>query len=193
MLSTVDFGALPPEINSTRMYSGPGSAPMLAAASSWSQVATELSSTATDYETAIDTPHSEEWVGASSAAMAESVAPYLAWLHVTAARAEDRLVRRAWPPHHTSWLLRPRCFRRRSRQTAPSWRPSARVVTGCRAAMDYRGALDQRSDPYTTLLYANRGGNVPGCLACFPPRLHAKLNRWIVRLDEFRWHAASRQ
>jgi PPE family len=28
----MDFGALPPEINSTRMYSGPGSAPMLAAA-----------------------------------------------------------------------------------------------------------------------------------------------------------------
>ncbi|WP_140908204.1 PPE domain-containing protein, partial [Mycobacterium tuberculosis] len=28
----MDFGALPPEINSGRMYCGPGSGPMLAAA-----------------------------------------------------------------------------------------------------------------------------------------------------------------
>jgi hypothetical protein len=33
----MDFGALPPEINSARMYSGPGSAPMLAAASASGQ------------------------------------------------------------------------------------------------------------------------------------------------------------
>ena len=31
----MDFGALPPEINSGRMYSGPGSGPMLAAAAGW--------------------------------------------------------------------------------------------------------------------------------------------------------------
>ncbi len=31
----MDFGALPPEINSARMYAGPGSGPMLAAASAW--------------------------------------------------------------------------------------------------------------------------------------------------------------
>ncbi len=31
----MDFGALPPEIISARMYSGPGSAPMLAAAAAW--------------------------------------------------------------------------------------------------------------------------------------------------------------
>ena len=31
----MDFGALPPEINSARMYAGPGSAPMLAAATAW--------------------------------------------------------------------------------------------------------------------------------------------------------------
>ena len=38
----MDFGALPPEINSARMYAGPGSTPMLAAASAWDQVAAEL-------------------------------------------------------------------------------------------------------------------------------------------------------
>ncbi len=31
----MDFGALPHEINSDRMYSGPGSGPMLAAAAAW--------------------------------------------------------------------------------------------------------------------------------------------------------------
>ncbi len=31
----MDFGALPPEINSGRMYCGPGSGPMLAAAAAW--------------------------------------------------------------------------------------------------------------------------------------------------------------
>jgi hypothetical protein len=36
MTLAMDFGALPPEINSARMYSGAGSAPLLAAASAWS-------------------------------------------------------------------------------------------------------------------------------------------------------------
>lgn len=35
----LDFGALPPEINSGRMYCGPGSGPMLAAAAAWDEVA----------------------------------------------------------------------------------------------------------------------------------------------------------
>ncbi len=39
MSLAMDFGALPPEINSARMYSGAGSAPLLAAASAWSGLA----------------------------------------------------------------------------------------------------------------------------------------------------------
>lgn len=31
----IDFGALPPEINSLRMYTGAGAAPMMAAAAAW--------------------------------------------------------------------------------------------------------------------------------------------------------------
>jgi PPE-repeat protein len=35
----MDFAMLPPEINSGRMYAGPGSGPMLAAAAAWDGLA----------------------------------------------------------------------------------------------------------------------------------------------------------
>lgn len=76
----MDFGALPPEVNSVRMYAGPGSAPMVAAASAWNGLAAELSSAATGYETVITQLSSEGWLGPASAAMAEAVAPYVAWI-----------------------------------------------------------------------------------------------------------------
>ena len=40
------FAALPPEINSGRMYTGPGHGSMLAAATAWEQLAADLESTA---------------------------------------------------------------------------------------------------------------------------------------------------
>lgn len=85
---TIDFGALPPEVNSQRMYSGPGAAPMLAAASAWSGLAAELRSTATDFHNVLITLHNEEWIGPASTLMADAVAPYEAWLVSTTAQAE---------------------------------------------------------------------------------------------------------
>ena len=38
----MDFGALPPEINSARMYAGPGSPPLMAAAAAWDGLGAEL-------------------------------------------------------------------------------------------------------------------------------------------------------
>jgi PPE-repeat protein len=38
----MDFGMLPPEINSARMYTGPGVGPMLAAAAAWDGLAAQL-------------------------------------------------------------------------------------------------------------------------------------------------------
>lgn len=35
----MDFGALPPEINSTRMYAGAGAAPLMAAGATWNGLA----------------------------------------------------------------------------------------------------------------------------------------------------------
>ncbi|MGA8331265.1 MAG: PPE family protein [Mycobacterium sp.] len=84
---TLDFGALPPEINSTRMYTGPGAAPMMAAAAAWNNLAAELNSTAAAAQSVISTLADDEWRGPSSAAMAAASAPYLGWLQTTSAAA----------------------------------------------------------------------------------------------------------
>ncbi|QLL09681.1 PPE family protein [Mycobacterium vicinigordonae] len=83
-----DFGALPPEINSTRIYAGPGSYPMLAAAAAWDALAAQLELFGTGYCAAIATLQGQSWSGAASAAMAAAVAPYLAWVATTAQQAE---------------------------------------------------------------------------------------------------------
>ncbi|BBU22834.1 hypothetical protein MYXE_26240 [Mycobacterium xenopi] len=85
----LDFGAFPPEINSARMYAGPGSASLQAAASAWNSLAAELNSAATGYETVVTQLSSEEWLGPASTAMANAAAPYVAWLNTTAAQAEQ--------------------------------------------------------------------------------------------------------
>jgi PPE-repeat protein len=84
-----DFGALPPEVNSARMYTGAGSGPMMAAASAWNNLAVELSTTADAAESVISALTGDEWVGPSSAAMAAAAAPYLGWMHSTAASAQS--------------------------------------------------------------------------------------------------------
>ncbi|MEZ0364153.1 PPE family protein [Mycobacterium sp. pUA109] len=85
----MDFGALPPEIHSSRMYAGSGSASMMAAASVWNLLAAELDSAATDYDTVITQLTSEEWLGPASTQMAEAARPYVAWMRTTAAQAEQ--------------------------------------------------------------------------------------------------------
>ncbi|GAB7144396.1 PPE family protein [Mycobacterium riyadhense] len=85
----MDFGALPPEVNSLRMYSGPGTAPMLAAVTAWDSLAAELRSTADAYETVISTLTGDEWLGPASASMVAAVTPYLAWMTITGMQAEQ--------------------------------------------------------------------------------------------------------
>jgi len=84
----MDFGLLPPEINSGRMYTGPGSAPMLGAAATWDGLAVELHSTAASYESVISAL-TTGWQGPSSATMAAAAVPYVAWISATAAQAEQ--------------------------------------------------------------------------------------------------------
>ena len=66
----IDFAALPPEINSARMYSGPGSAPMLAAGAAWNQLAAEMRSAAASYSSIVSGLTSGSWLGPASMSMA---------------------------------------------------------------------------------------------------------------------------
>jgi PPE-repeat protein len=84
----MDFGALPPEINSGRMYAGAGPGPMLAAAAAWDDLADELSSSASSYQSVVD-GLSGSWQGPSSTSMAAAAAPYVSWMSATAAQAEE--------------------------------------------------------------------------------------------------------
>jgi PPE-repeat protein len=84
----MDFGALPPEINSGRIYAGPGPGPLLAAAAAWDGLATDLSSTASSYQSVISDLTSA-WSGPSSASMAAAAAPYAAWMATAAEQAEQ--------------------------------------------------------------------------------------------------------
>ena len=85
----MDFALLPPEINSGRMYGGPGSGPMLAAAAAWDGLATELHATATSYGSVVSELSAGPWLGAASAAMTAAAAPYVAWMRSTATQAEQ--------------------------------------------------------------------------------------------------------
>jgi PPE-repeat protein len=88
-MSVVDFGALPPEINSGRMYAGAGSGPLVAAAASWEGLASQLGSAATSYRAVVADLSSGAWVGPSSLSMAAAAAPYAAWMSTTATSAEQ--------------------------------------------------------------------------------------------------------
>jgi PPE-repeat protein len=82
----MDFGLLPPEVNSGRMYAGPGAAPMLAAAAGWDAVSAQLESTASGYSSEVS-GLAGRWFGPSSMRMAAAAAPYAAWLQATGAQA----------------------------------------------------------------------------------------------------------
>ncbi|MBO0885707.1 MAG: PPE family protein, partial [Mycobacterium sp.] len=85
----MDFGALPPEINSGSMYAGPGPGSILAAAGAWNGLAAELRSTASSYGSVIAELSSQSWRGPASASMAAAATPYAVWMNTTAAQAEQ--------------------------------------------------------------------------------------------------------
>ena len=87
-----DLGALPPEVSSALIYSGPGSSSLVAAASGWNALAAELASTAQGMDTVVVQLASEEWLGPSSAAMVAAVQPYVSWVSATAGQAEHAAV-----------------------------------------------------------------------------------------------------
>ena len=85
----MDFVFLPPEVNSARMYAGPGPGSLLAAAGSWDSLAAELGITAQTYESVLSGLTTFEWRGPASEAMSAAVAPYMGWLQTTAAQTRQ--------------------------------------------------------------------------------------------------------
>ncbi|OBH37655.1 hypothetical protein A5684_15750 [Mycobacterium intracellulare] len=85
----MDFGALPPEINSGRMYLGPGAASLLAAAAGWETLAAELTDAAGSYQAVIASLTDESWSGPASMSMVAAVMPYIAWMTATAEQCQQ--------------------------------------------------------------------------------------------------------
>lgn len=81
------FSLLPPEINSGNMYAGAGSASLVAAATAWGRLASELSTAASEYNAVLASLTGESWTGPSAAAMTAAAEPYTAWMAATAATA----------------------------------------------------------------------------------------------------------
>jgi PPE-repeat protein len=84
-----DFAAQPPELISAKIYSGPGSESLQAAAAAWDGLSSELQSTAANFQSVITGLISGDWTGPSSEAAAAAAAPYVSWLSTTAGQAEQ--------------------------------------------------------------------------------------------------------
>ncbi len=83
-----DFVLLPPEINSARMYAGPRSGSMWAAAAAWDGLAAQLGSSASSFQSTVSSLTGGAWQGPASMTMASAAAPYVQWLSATSAKAE---------------------------------------------------------------------------------------------------------
>ena len=83
----MNFATLPPEINSGRMYEGPGSGTMTEAVTAWDRLATRLYTAVADYR-AVTSKLAARWEGPASTAMTQAATPYIDWLNAAAAQAE---------------------------------------------------------------------------------------------------------
>src|SRR5271156_1891290 len=83
----MSFMVFPPEVNSALMYSGAGAGPLMAAAAAWNELAADLESTASSYQSVIAQLTGGPWLGPSSARMASAAAPFIAWLQGSSIQA----------------------------------------------------------------------------------------------------------
>lgn len=85
----MDYGLLPPEVNSARVYAGPGSGPLFGAGTAWAALAASLHHAAAGHRSVISGLTSGAWLGPASASLVAAVAPYVAWLDSSAVHAES--------------------------------------------------------------------------------------------------------
>lgn len=88
MVASMDYTALPPEITSALIHSGPGAESLVAAAGAWRQLGITLEDSAQSYDSALSSLDAN-WYGPSSEAMLQSVEPYVTWLRATAQQAQQ--------------------------------------------------------------------------------------------------------
>ena len=84
----MEFTTLPPEVISALIHSGPGAESLANAAAAWQQLSANLEDAADNYAASLSSMD-ETWHGPSSAAMFQSVTPYVTWLRTTAQQAQQ--------------------------------------------------------------------------------------------------------
>ena len=84
----MEFTTLPPELISALIHSGPGAESLANAAAAWQQLSANLEDAADNYASSLSSMD-ESWYGPSSAAMFQSVTPYVTWLRTTAQQAQQ--------------------------------------------------------------------------------------------------------
>ena len=87
----MEFTALPPEVTSALIHSGPGADSLIEASGAWQRLATSLEDTAS-VNTSTLSSLTGAWHGASAAAMTQAVEPYLSWLRTTAQQCQQMAV-----------------------------------------------------------------------------------------------------
>ncbi len=80
------FSLFPPEILSGLMYTGPGAGPLLEAATAWTGMSEELTTTATSVQSQIS-GLSASYQGPTANLMGAAIAPYVSWLETTSSQA----------------------------------------------------------------------------------------------------------
>lgn len=83
---------VPPEINSGRMYTGPGSSSLAASAAAWQGLAAELGSSGAAFNAVVSALGAQDWLGPSSISMALAAAPYVVWMLATAQQCQEAAV-----------------------------------------------------------------------------------------------------
>ncbi|BBZ45617.1 PPE family protein [Mycobacterium parmense] len=84
----MDFSALPPEITSALIHSGPGAGSIMEASAAWERLGTELENSTAGYS-AVLSSLAESWDGPSGAAAIQAARPYVAWMRNTAQQAQQ--------------------------------------------------------------------------------------------------------
>jgi PPE-repeat protein len=84
----MEFIALPPEVTSALIESGPGAESFIAASGAWQRIGSNLEDAVVIYGEVLSSL-TGAWYGPSSAAMAQAVAPYLTWLGTTAQQCQQ--------------------------------------------------------------------------------------------------------